>query len=264
MRLTTGGFSGRCGLYARNLRSGEELALDAGRQFPSASTIKVFILRELFRRAEMGELDLDRDQVLLRKRDIVPGSGVLRDLTPGLRLSLRDAAALMIQVSDNTASNLLIDRLGVRAIRRETLRAGYAGSYLRGRFFTSRARGRSLTTPRDLAAFMAGVATGREVSRAASRGMLKILYREHSDEIIGRRLPADPAPPGGPRRRIASKSGSVTGVRNDAAYVTGPGYRYVLALMSEGCADPRFNVENEATLALAEIARTIHLWFTRD
>ncbi len=110
---------------------------------------------------------------------------------------------------------------------------------------------------------MAGLAGGREISKEASRAMLDILYREHYDHIVGRRIPYDPEAPTRPRWRIASKSGSIRGVRNDVAYVVGPGCRYVVALMSEGCADERFNDDNEGALALAEVAREIHEWFTR-
>lgn len=259
----SGGFSGRFGFHARDLLHGEELDLDSSRQFPSASTIKVFVLRELFRRAEAGELDLLADRVEMAAGDRVPGSGVIRDLTPGLRLNLHDAAVLMITVSDNTASNLLIDHLGTGAINRETRRAGYTGSHLRGRFFRSRARASSLTTPADLGRFLTGVVRGTEVSREASRGMLQILYREHYNTIIGRRIPFDPEAAVRPRWRIASKSGSIRGVRNDVGYVVGPGCRYVLALMSEGCSDHRFSEDNEGTLALAEVARVVHDWFTR-
>src|SRR5207248_2664828 len=126
-------FSGRFGFWARNLRLGEEVAWHADDQFPSASTIKVFVLRELHRQAAAGVLDLDRDRVEMRHPDVVTGSGVIKDLTVGLKLSLRDAATLMITVSDNTATNLLIERLGTRAINRSTRAAGYTGTRCDGR-----------------------------------------------------------------------------------------------------------------------------------
>lgn len=256
-------FSGHLGFWAHDLRTGEEVQLAARDRFPSASTIKLWVLRELFARAEAGELDLDRDDLSLGPRDRVIGSGVMKDLTPGLRMSLRDVATLMITVSDNTATNLLIAHLGTRAINAAARAAGYGDTHLHGLFFKGRGIRGSYTTPADSGRLMLGVATGREVSRAASGGMLDILRREQYANIVGRMIPFDPYASGAGRWRLASKSGSIKGVRNDCAMVEGPGCRYVISLMSRDCADERFNVDNEANLALARIAAEIHDWFGR-
>jgi beta-lactamase class A len=101
-------FSGRIGIAARNLATGEEFLIDHERAFPTASSIKVPILYELFRQAESGAFSLD-DRVELTQGDIVEGSGVLRDLRPGLQPTVHDIAMLMIIVSDNTATNMAID-----------------------------------------------------------------------------------------------------------------------------------------------------------
>lgn len=255
-------FSGTFGLWAHDLRSGEELSLAGGERFPSASTIKLWVLRELFRRAELGELDVDAETVELRAADKAIGSGVLKDLGPGLRLTLRDAATLMVTVSDNTATNLLVSRLGVGAINREARRAGYGDTHLRGLLFKGRGIRASHTSPRDAGRFFLGLARGREVSPAASGAMLEILRREQYANVIGRLIPYDPYATGRDRWRLASKSGSIRGVRNDAALVEGPGCRYVLALMSRDCADQRFGVDNEGNLVLAEVAAAVHAWFT--
>ena len=257
------GFSGTLGLWARDLRTGEELALAADERFPSASTIKLWVLRELFRRAELGELDLDAESVEMAAGDRAIGSGVLKDLTPGFRLSLRDAATLMVTVSDNTATNLLVARLGVRAINREARRAGYTDTHLRGLLFKGRGIRASHTSPRNSGRFFLNLARRREVSRPASEAMLEILRREQYANVIGRLIPYDPYATGGERWRLASKSGSIRGVRNDAALVEGPGCRYVLALMSRDCTDERFGVDNEGNVVLAKVAAEVHRWFTR-
>jgi len=253
-------FSGRFGFWALDLRTGELLEHNAQEPFPSASTIKLFVLRELHRQAEAGRLDLDRDSVVMQHKDVTTGSGVIKDLTSGLRLSLRDAATLMITVSDNTATNLLVHLLGTRAINQGARQAGYSGTRCAGRIFKGR-RMRSLSTPRDLGAFMARVALGRELSRTASAAMLDTLKREQYANIVGRQIPYDPYAKGKDRWLLASKSGSLIGVRNDAAYVKGPGVRYAIALMSKDCQDERFNVDNEANLFLARLAAEIHTHF---
>jgi beta-lactamase class A len=251
------GFSGRLGFWALDLGRGEFFGHNAGQVFPAASTIKLFILRELFRQAAADLVDLDHDTVEMQRDDVTRGSGVIKDLTPGLRLSLRDAATLMITVSDNTATNLLIRRLGARTINEQTRAAGFEDTHLSGVFFKGRGLSGTVTSPRDLGAFMA------EVARRGPRPLLEILDREQSANIIGRLIPYDPYAKGRDRWRLASKSGSMRGVRNDAGYVRGPGCRYVLALMSDGCADERFGVDNEANLCLARIAAEVHHWVTR-
>lgn len=255
-------FSGRLGYWALDLRTGELVEHNADEVFPAASTIKLFVLRELYRQAAEGHLDLDLDSVVMRHEDVTSGSGVIKDLTGGLRLSLRDAATLMITVSDNTATNLLIKVLGTRRINQGARAAGYTNSRCAGLIFKGR-RMRSFSTPRDLGRLMGNLGLGRELSREASRAMLDTLKREQYANIVGRMIPYEPYGKAAKKWLLASKSGSLTGVRNDAAYVKGPGVRYTIALMSRGCADERFNVDNEAHLVLARLAADIHTHFSR-
>src|SRR5690349_24521520 len=102
---------GRMAVAARHLRRGWALDLNAGERFPSASVIKVAILVELLARADEGDCNLS-ETLPLQDAEKVPGSGVLSMLHAGIDLSLEDLAHLMITVSDNTASNMLIGRLG--------------------------------------------------------------------------------------------------------------------------------------------------------
>jgi beta-lactamase class A len=250
-------FSGVIGIWVHDLGRRHTYGLRAEEHFAPASTIKLFVLRELFRQVDAGQASLS-EEVVVRRRDVVPGSGVLRDLGPDLRLSLGDAAMLMVTVSDNVAANLLIDRLGTRAINRGTQAAGFADTRLGGKLFGRHRLSR--TTPRDVGTLMLQIARRQAVSRTASAAMLGMLRREQSHDIVGRRLPHEPADRGdGPGRlKVASKSGSLAGVRHDVAYVEGRAARYVVALMSRECADLRFSVDNEATLCLAHVARLVH------
>jgi beta-lactamase class A len=233
-----------------DLRRRETYGLRAEEPFPPASTIKLFVLREFFRRVEAGDVHPD-EEVVLRRRDVVPGSGVLRDLAPGLRLRLRDAATLMVTVSDNVATNLLIARLGTASINRSIRAAGFTDTRLAGKLYGVR-DGRSVTTARDLGRLMLDVARRRAVSGAASAAMLAILRRSQVDGIVGRFLPS------GERLSIASKTGTLRGVRHDVAYVEGPRARYVVVVLSRDCADHGFRVDNEAAVCLAHLARAVH------
>jgi len=251
-------FSGSVALWVHDLRRRETYGFRADEPFDPASTAKVFVLLELFRQADVGALTLD-EEIELRERDMVDGSGVLKDLTPGLRLSLRDAAILMITVSDNVAANMLTGRLGLGAINRGARAAGARCTHLTNPGMRRR-QGQSFTTARDLGCVVARMARRTAVSPTASREMVDILARERTDNIVGRLLP-DAGSDGQPLRRawrIASKNGSVRGVRNDVALVRGNGLAYVIALLSQGCQDLRYSPDNEATLCLARIARAVH------
>ncbi|HXM53783.1 MAG TPA: serine hydrolase [Candidatus Dormibacteraeota bacterium] len=256
-------FSGVLAMWVHDLRRHETYGLRADDPTEPASAIKLFVLLELFRQAEVGALTLD-EVIEVRERDMVDGSGVLKDLTPGLKLTLRDAATLMITVSDNVAANVLIARLGVGAINRGARAAGATCTHL-GVSLLRRRQGASYSTPRDLGWLLTRIARRTAVSPAASREMLDILGRERIDNIVGRLLP-DTGPDGRPLRRswrVASKNGSVRGVRNDVALVRGNGLSYVVILMSRDCRDLRYSPDNEATLCLARIARAVHDHVTR-
>lgn len=259
VRQLAQGFSGTLGLWVFDLRRSECYGLRAQHRFPAASTIKLFVLLELFRQVGAGRVRL-ADSVRLTARAKVAGSGVIKDLSPGLQLTLKDAATLMITVSDNTATNLLIGHLGGAAIHRGLRAAGYRHTHFAGKLFQGRGL-RSTSTPEDLGMVVRRIALGEAVGRRVSTQMRDILRREQSDLIVGRLLPH--ARSGQPRWKIASKSGSVRGVRNDVAFVEGPRTRYVLALMSKGCQDKRFWVDNEATLCLARVARAVHDYVLR-
>jgi len=249
-RRLEAGFSGVLALWVHDLRHRERYGLRADDAFPSASTIKLFVLREFFRQVDAGRVS-PSEEVTLRRRDVVPGSGVLKDLGPGLRLRLGDAATLMITVSDNVAANLVIDRLGTVAINRATRAAGYADTYLGGKLFRPRSRCQSITTASDAGLLMLELARRRAVSRPASADMLRVLRRGQQKEIVGRYVRCR-------RAAVASKSGTLPGVRHDVAYVVTPSARYVVALMSRDCADMRWTADNEALLCLAHLARAVH------
>ncbi|MCL4834598.1 MAG: serine hydrolase [Caldilineaceae bacterium] len=106
-------FPGVAGVSVRDVTGGG-FSLNGAAIFPTASTIKIHVLMQLLVRAEKGEVDLD-ERVLVDLSNVVEGSGVLWHLTGPVELSLRDIAALMIIVSDNTATNICIERAGIDA-----------------------------------------------------------------------------------------------------------------------------------------------------
>src|SRR5829696_2692190 len=105
-------FAGTGGVAAKNLGTGEEIRVNADEETGTASTIKVPILIEVMRQVEAGKVDLET-KIADSPETRTPGSGILRDLSPGNPLSVRDVAVLMIVVSDNTATNMLMDLVGI-------------------------------------------------------------------------------------------------------------------------------------------------------
>jgi len=266
IRRLAAGFSGTLGVWAQILDAGETIEWNAYDVFPSASTIKVPILYEVFKQAGEGRIRLT-DGLTVQDDDVVGGSGVLKDLTPGLGLSVRDLSALMIVVSDNTAANLLVDLVGIDAVN-ESLRAvGLRDTRLEYRFFRAPPGAPvNCTTPADLGRLLWLVATHAVLTPTACEEMLGMMRRQHhTDQITRRMADFDGYLEQGvePLVRVASKSGSIRGTRNDVALVEREGLRYVIAMMSRDCADRRFYVDNEAAVLLAETSALVDAHFRR-
>lgn len=219
--------------------------------FPAASTIKVYVLLALLELVAAGDADLD-DELVVGAADQVTGSGILKALTPGRRCTLRDLATLMIVVSDNTATNVLVERVGVERINASIDAHGWAGTRSSGKLQTGVARrAPSTTTAADLADHFARLWRG-ELLPPALTEEAKSIYRKQQLTELGRSLDYDSylASIGEAPWRIASKSGSITGVRNDAGVFEPLGAAadgaapFVVAVMTKGCADPRFHPDN--------------------
>ena len=265
-------FSGTLGLAARRLDAGGQdpergrtsvvggtIAFNAREQFPTASCIKVPVLVELLRQATAGALALD-EEIVLRAEDQVPGTGILKDLRPGLHLTLEDLATLAITVSDNTAANLLIDRLGQSTINACIAALGMEGTYLGTRFVFD-APERNVGTPADFCHLLARLARRAILNGPACDRLLDMLERQQYVDYIPRYLPFNRfATEFGLSQevRIANKVGMLAGTTNDVAIVTLPSLRYVLVIFTKDCRDLRFGPDSEGALLVAQISRLIY------
>ena len=180
------------GFWVRRLDTSEEWAADADRLFPAASTIKVPILVQLFRRVEAGEVRLDDRLELTDERKAV-GSGVLKELDAGLRPTIKDLATLMIVVSDNTATNLCIDAAGgLDAVNAAVRDLGLAQTRLR-RYVVGRAAdsadGENATTARELGTLLELIWRGRAARPESCRQMLAILAKQQLRQRLPRLYP---------------------------------------------------------------------------
>jgi beta-lactamase class A len=258
------GFAGTGGVFARNLGSGEEIAVNADAQTATASTIKVPILIEVVRQSQAGLISLD-DRIAASPVTRAPGSGILRDLSYEVELSVYDIAVLMIVVSDNSATNMLIDLVGLDRVNQTMVDHGFPGTQLRNRLDFPKigpdAKNLAVTTPHELSGIMTGLAEATILDRSGSDIVLKIMSMQHYRDQVPRYLPFRPyAEELGDEDnglRIANKTGGWKGMRADMALVEFPGTRYTIGIVTEGDPDTRFWSENAGERMIGRISRSI-------
>jgi beta-lactamase class A len=219
--------------------------VEADRQRKAASTIKIAILIALFRAIDAGAVELGTRREL-RATDKVPGSGVLRALDEGLALTVHDLAHLMIAISDNTASNMLIDVVGLPAVNAALRDLGAAESVLGRRFYGRAAlpgEPENLTTARDLARLLVAILGNRAASPASCEAMLGYLRGQDHRDRLARRLP-ESVP-------YAGKTGSLQGTVLDAGIIFAPDRPLIIAAMAAEVDDAIAAEEAIGQLALA-------------
>ncbi|MCC6313858.1 MAG: serine hydrolase [Thermomicrobiales bacterium] len=235
----------RITLSAERLADGRRWELDAARRTPAASTIKLAILVALLREVDAGRRSL-AEIAAIAPEQRVGGSGVLCWLTPDLRLSLADLAYLTIAVSDNTASNTLVDLLGEERLR-ETIAALAPGGMELNRRFLGRLphpdEGENFVSAAGLRAILTAIARDEAASPTACAWMRQTLERQQQRDLLARRLD-EPLTFGG-------KSGWLPGLVHDAGLIGGPGGVLAVAVLTEGFTDPHEARETIGQIALA-------------
>lgn len=263
-------FSGVLAVAARGLEGQPArrpaIAFRAGEVFPSASVIKLPILVEAFRQVDQGLLDLSERRVL-RAEDRVGGSGVLKELEPGLALTWRDLLTLMIVVSDNTATNMVIERIGMDAVNASAQAWGLEQTFLAGPLMVpperqtpaQREGRRSTVSPADMVDLLTALHRRRILSETSCQEVLEILGRQHFS-LLGRELgyDLDAVEEGTSSLRIASKSGSIEGVRHDVGIITTPQGSYAIAVMTKDSTDRGFTSQNEGERVVARASRLVY------
>jgi beta-lactamase class A len=213
------GLDGVMGYVVIDLESGERFERLPSETFPLASTIKLSILYELFKQAEEGRLKLDEVRALER-REAVGGDGILYHLSAPA-MPLRDYATLMVVLSDNTATNLLIDAVGMDNVARRMAALGVKGLQLRRKMMDLAAarRGDENTgSPADLARLLTIIYRSEGLSKKSSDDILAILAKPKRSALRDS-IPADV--------RVADKTGTLDGVEADAGIVYVPGRPFV-------------------------------------
>lgn len=255
------------GVAAYNLTTGASLFYRADTLFPTASVIKLAVLVELYRQYKEGYLS-PRDTVVLTARRIYPGSGVLQYLSVPRVLLLQDAAILMIIVSDNTATNLVFDRLGPHhdarldsvnatlrslGLRRTRMLNKPFGFSTRKNTPEARRYGIGMGTPREWMQLLVQMARGRVVSAEASREMIEILKRQQWTEMAPRLLPVE-----ADTLQVAHKTGAISTARCDVGLIFSPRDTIAFAVMTDHIKDPRWSIDQAGNLAVAEAVRVVY------
>lgn len=241
---------GVAGFAVKDLRSGATIERHATDVFPTASVIKVAVLYELYRQAEAGRIDLAQETRPALAR--VGGGGVLQELGDRVSLTWRDLAVLMMGWSDNAATNVLIDRVGMPAVEARLRELGLASTHLRRRMMDLEAARRgdeNVASAADLARLMEIVHAGAGLSPERARDLLEVAAVPKASPL------REPLPE---TLVVADKPGDLEGVRATAAAVELPERPYVVAIMTGYL---RHDADGEA--AIRDLSRALYETFDR-
>jgi len=260
------GFSGTVSIFAKNLDTGATYALRPDDRVRTASTIKLPILCATFEAVKEGRLKWT-DLITLHDSDKVSGSGILGEFSDGVKLPLVDVAHLMIVLSDNTATNLVIDKVtadyvneymdkqdlkGTRSMRKvrgdgADLKAP-SGFSKAGLDPANQKYGLGSSTPREMVMLLERIEKGEIVSAEASKEILKILKRQRDTNGIARRT-GDLV--------VANKSGALDHLRSDVGIVYAKGNRIAMAITCEDVPKIDWTSDNEGLILIAKIAEIL-------
>ena len=243
---------GVMGIAVKDLASGDEFLIHGDEIMPQASSIKIAVLADLYLQAEQGKLKLT-DEYVVRKEDLVPGSDIMLGLTPGAtRLTLRDLATMMVAVSDNSATNVLIDRVGMENVNAMLESHGLHATRLRRKMMDVKAasEGReNVSTPREMMALLEMLHRGKLLNKEMMEDFFKVLST-HKESAMLQGLPDDAV--------AANKPGELEAVRNDSGIVFAKNRPYVLCVMTAYLKD-----ERDGAAAIRKIAELTYSYFDR-
>jgi beta-lactamase class A len=233
------------GVAIADLTDGHRYLLHANDVFPQASSIKICVLAELYRQAQQGKLKLT-DLYTVNTGDLVQDSDIMGGLTPGVtRVTLRDLATMVVAVSDNSATNVLIDRVGMENVNAFLSAQGLAQTRLRRKMMDVKAaaEGReNISTPNEMMRLLESLYRGEILNKEMTEDFFKVLST-HKDSWIPRLLPDD--------LKIANKPGALEGVRNDSGVVFVERRPYVICVMTTYLRDERAGEEAISNISLA-------------
>lgn len=243
---------GVMGLAIKDLTSNETFFIHPDEVMPQASSIKITVLANLYLQAQQGKLKLT-DEYVVRKEDLVDGSDIMQGLTPGItKLTLRDLATMMVAVSDNSATNVLINRVGMENVNNMLEAQGLHTTRLRRQMMDLKAasEGReNISTPREMMTLLETIYRGKLLNKEMTADFLKVLST-HKESSLLQGLPDDVT--------AANKPGELEAVRNDSGIVLIKNRPYILCVMTTYLKD-----EKEGSAAIRRISALAYSYFGR-
>ena len=281
------GFRGTLGVSVKHLGTGESEDLNGDMIFPTASVFKIPVIVEFYRQIDAGKISLEQ-QIVLSERDKVPGSGILKELTEGLPVSYRDLLSLMMIVSDNTATDLVVEKVGFdninNAMRMLGLKDTKVAKYCRQILFdlvgvnhleieemtldvfkeatenndylgswSLGIEDNDVSTPNEMRSLLELISKNEAASSESCLAILGIMAKCQTGSYrIPKYLPQKEV-------LLQRKTGSLPGIRNDVGVVTikATGERYALTCFTMGAED-----NFEAEEAIAKVSQAVYDYFT--
>jgi beta-lactamase class A len=262
LKARIGNFPGTVSLYAKNLDTGATLSINGADPVRTASTIKLPILCAVFDAVARGQAKWT-DLMTVTAAEKVAGSGVIgAELTDGVQLPLRDIAHLMIVTSDNTATNMILERFGADMVNAYLDRIGIATTRsmrkiqgaadprpsAAGKLPENQKYGIGRSTPRDMVAILEKLHRGEIVSPDASKEIIAILKRCQDNTGIRRRLPD---------ATVANKTGGLDALRSDLGIVYAKTGAIAMAITVDGIPKPDWSPDNVGSLLIADLAKML-------
>ncbi len=255
---------GKVAIAVKHLGTGESYYLNADEPMPTASLIKLAVMIEAYQQQAEGKVKLT-DPVTLHKADKVPGSGILTyHFSDGATFPLRDAIRLMIVFSDNTATNLVLDKIGIGSTAQRMEAWGYPNTKINAKVYRgsttsidparTKKFGLGSTTARDMVGLLEKLHQGKIVSPEACKEMLEHLKKCEDKDKFPRFLPAGTV--------VAHKTGSVNEVRTDAGILYLKSGPVAVCVLTNDNADKSWRPDNAGNLLCAKVAKAVYDYFT--
>lgn len=251
-------FKGKVFLYAKNLDTGAVYTFNGDEKVRTASTIKTAIMVEAFARVAEGKAKWS-DEVILTNAKKVSGSGILQELSDGLKLSLRDVVNLMMILSDNTATNLVLDVLTADAVNarmdsiglkntRALRKIGGGGESAAGKEADNKQYGLGVTTPHEMVTLMEKLESGQVISKEISKEMLELMKREQGHNGIGRTLN---------NVSMATKSGALDALRSNVGIIYSKRGRIAMAITCDNMPEIDWTADNAGYYMLSRLSQLL-------
>lgn len=251
---------GKVAIAVKNLETGESYYHNADEVMPTASLIKIAVLIELYQQVQEGKLRLT-DRVTLRRADKVPGSGILTEhFSDGADISLRDAARLMIAFSDNTATNLVLERTGIKQVNERMKEWGFPETRINAKVFRgsttsvdperTKRYGLGSTTAREMVGLLEKLQMSDCCRPFYKQAIINHLAKNADKDKFKRFLPANTV--------VAHKDGSLDETRTDAGLIYTPGGIVAVCVLTDDNKDHRWQPDNAGNVMCARVAKEVY------